>query len=91
MTTYTYKITGNVTYNESDETEDGLVEVQIEEYVEVDEMSAHAAFEKFFEENAQYEFYGSLKTCDQETYGKKGATYRDQNEGQTVDIDLVKK
>lgn len=87
---YTYKIEGNVTYNDAD-TEDGFATVEISETVEVEEMSAQAAFDKFFAENEQYEFYGSLNTCDAETRGKKGATFKDQNEGQTIEVELLEK
>jgi len=80
---YTYQITGSVTDNDSQST------VTIDETITVDEMSAQSAFDKFFADNDQYDFFGSLKSCDQETRGKKGATYRDQNEDQTVDVELV--
>lgn len=85
---YTYSIVGDVTYNDA-ETEDGMLKVKIDETVEIKEKSTEKALEVFFEENNQYEFYGSLKTVDAETYGKKGATYRDQNENQTIDVDLI--
>jgi len=85
---YTYKIEGTVIYNEADNDE-GYVTVEILETTEVEEMSADAAKEKFFFENPEYDdSFGSMKTCDQETRGGKGATYRD-NEGRTIDVDLV--
>lgn len=88
MKKFTYNITGQMTYNDAD-TKDGFETVEIDETIEIDEMSPSTALAKFLEENEQYEFYGSLKTCDAETHGKKGATYRDQNEHQTVNIGLV--
>ena len=86
---FNYKITGQITYNDA-ETEDGFLTVEIDEEVEIDEMSADEAFNQFLIENEQYEFYGSLKSCDAETYGKKGATYYDQNEEQTIKVELIK-
>lgn len=85
---FTYKITGQITYNEA-ETKEGYSTINIEEEVSIDEKSASAAFEHFLEENEQYDFFGSLQTCDAETGGEIGATYRDQNADQTIDIDLV--
>ena len=82
MTEYTYKIAGNITC-------DGFETVEIEEYITIAEMSAEKALETFLTENEQFDFFGSLKTCDVETGGRKGATFRDQNEDQTIDVDLV--
>jgi len=90
MSTFEYRIKGQVTCSEAD-TDDGFATVEIDEIVEIDEMSPEAAKERFFEQNAQYKFYGSLKTCDAETGGKKGATYKDQNEDQTIEVDLLEK
>lgn len=87
---FEYKITGQITYNEA-ETEEGRDTVDLVETVEVDDMSAGGAFKKFLDENEQYEFYGNLKTVDAETGGKKGATYCDQNEDQTIEVELVAK
>ena len=87
---FTYKITGNITYNHA-ETEDGFATVEIDEKINVEEMDAKKAMEVFLEENEHYNFFGSLKTCDAETGGKKAATFRNQNENQTIDIDLVEK
>lgn len=90
---FTYRITGQITYNDAD-TEDGILTVDIDEEITVEEitveeMSACEAFDTFLAENEQYEFYGSLTTCDVETGGKKGATYRDQNADQTINVDLI--
>lgn len=85
---YTYKIEGQVNYNEA-ETDEGYATVEISETVEVDEMSAEAAKERFFAENPQYDdFFGSMKSCDQETRGKKGATYKD-GVCRMIEVDLV--
>jgi hypothetical protein len=85
---FTYKITGKITWNEA-ETEEGYETIEIDEKVQVEEKSASEAFAQFLKENEQYEFYGSLKSCDAKTGGKIGATFRDKNEGQTIDVDLV--
>ena len=85
---YTYSIKGQATYNDAD-TESGFATIDLDETVETSEMSAQAAKDKFFTENEQYDFFGNLKTFDQETGGKKGATFTDQNEGQTIDVELV--
>lgn len=57
---YTYKITGNITYNEA-ETEDGFDTVEIEEYITINEMSAEKALEIFLAENEQFDFSGHSK------------------------------
>jgi len=88
MEIFTYNITGQMTRNDAD-TDDGFETVEIYETIEIDEMSPSTALAKFLEENERYEFYGSLKTCDAETRGKKSETYRDSYEHQTVNIDLV--
>jgi hypothetical protein len=88
MTEYTYEITGTITYNQA-ETEDGFKTVEIDETITIDVMSAEKAFETFLSQNEQYDFFGTLKTCDAETMGCNGATFRDSNEGQTIDIELI--
>ena len=88
MTTFTFKISGTLTYNDAAGTEDGFATVAINEFITVDEMSAEKALENFLEENKRYDFFGKLKTCDTKTHGKKGATYKDQKENQTIDVEL---
>lgn len=85
---YRYSIKGRITYNEA-ETDSGFKTVDIDESVDVDERSCVAALEKFLDDNPQYDFFGTLKTCDVETAGEKGATFRDQNEDQTIDVELI--
>ena len=88
MTTFTFKISGTLTHNDAAGTEDGFATVAINEFITVDEMSAEKALENFLEENKRYDFFGKLKTCDTKTHGKKGATYKDQKENQTIDVEL---
>lgn len=85
---YTYSIKGQVTFNDA-ETESGFATVTLDATIETDEMSAQAAKDKFFSENEQYDFFGNLQTCDQATGGKKGATFTDQNNDQTIDVELL--
>jgi len=59
----------------------------LQQLIELD--CPETALGKFLAENNHYEFYGSLKNCDAKTHGKKGATYRDQNENQTIEIDII--
>lgn len=87
---YTYKIEGLVNHNDADNDE-GYATVGVIETVEVDEMSVEAAKEKFFAENEQYDdFFDAMKNCDQETHGKKGATYKD-SQGRVIEVELLKK
>ena len=88
MEKFIYTIKGQVTYNQADN-KDGFKTVEINETIKVDEMNPETALGKFLAENNHYEFYGSLRNCDAKTHGKKGATYRDQNENQTIEIDII--
>ena len=45
MTEYTYKIIGNLTYNDAAGTEDGFATVAINEFITIDEMSAEKALD----------------------------------------------
>ena len=83
----TYEIKGTITYNQA-ENEDGFETVEIQEYQEAE--SATEAFDIFLEENEQYDFFGKMTMYDADTRGKKWATYQDQNEGQQIDVTLVK-
>lgn len=87
---YTYTIKGHVNYNEA-ETEEGYATIEIDEIIEMEELGAQEAKDKFFEENTQYDdFFGSAKTCDKETHGKKGASFIYQNNPEiTLDVDLA--
>ena len=85
---YTYTINGQVNYNNADN-DSGNATVDVSETVIVDEMSAQTAKDAFFAHNEQYDdFFGTAKTCDAETAGGKGATYKD-NDGLVIDVDLV--
>ena len=88
MTEYTYKITGNLTYNDAD-TEDGFATVEIEDFITVEEMSAEKALELFLQENECYDFFGKLTQYDADTRGKKWSLFRDQNEGQTIRVEYA--
>jgi len=88
MEKYTYNITGQMSHNDAD-TDNGFETVAIDEEIEIFEMSPATALSLFLENNERYEFYGHLETCDAKTHGKSGATYRDKNERQVVDINLV--
>ena len=85
---HVYSIKGQVTHNQADN-EDGFGTVNIDETVDIDVKSTSDAYDKFFTEHPEYDFFGALQTCDAETHGGIGATYRDQNEDQTVDIELI--
>ena len=85
---FTYSIKGQVTYNEAD-TKTGFETINIDEVIHIDDMSAEAAKDKFFADNEQYDFFGSLMTCDAKTYGKKGATFSDQGESQIINVELI--
>ena len=64
--------------------------VEINETIEVSELSATAALEKFFQENEEYDDFFQLKTCDIETYGKKHATFIDATDNdRKLYVDLV--
>jgi hypothetical protein len=82
----TYKIEGNITYNQAD-TEDGFATVEILEYQEAE--NATEALEKFLEDNTQYDFFGKMTMCDADTRGEKWARYADQNEDQFISVDIV--
>lgn len=85
----TYQIKGHVNCNDA-ETDDGNLTVEINENVTTDELGADAALRKFFAENEQYDDFFDLKTCDQETYGKKGASFIDRTDSdRRLDVDLV--
>ena len=84
----TYEIKGNITYNQSDESKDGFATVEISEmYVDAD--SCEEALEKFLEDHEEFDFFGSLKEYDAETRGHEWARYRDQNEDQTIMVEVV--
>jgi predicted chitinase len=86
---YTYRITGKVNYNEA-ETEDGNQTVELNETIETEELGAESALRQFFDDNPQYDDFYSLKTCDAETRGEKGATFKDRtDETRWIDVELV--
>lgn len=86
---YTYQIKGQVNYNDA-ETEDGNLTIEINETVEIDELGAESALRAFFAENEQYDDFFDLKTCDQETYGKKGASFTDRTDNdRRLYVDLI--
>jgi len=88
-TSYTYRLTGTVNYNESDETEDGNIDVDISETVEIDTKSARDAFAKFFDDNPQYDFFGNhVVSCDADTCGKVWARFKDQTADRSVMVEL---
>ena len=87
---YTYLIKGIVTYNDA-ETESGYESIEINEEIDVDELGAQNALNLFLKENEQYDFYGLLTSCDAETRGNKGASFCDQNEDQSIEVELVNK
>ena len=89
MTTFTFKISGTLTYNDAAGTEDGFATVAINEFITVDEMSAEKALENFLEENKRYDFFGKLTQYDADTRGKKWSLFRDQNEGQTILVEYA--
>lgn len=84
-----YRITGHVNYNEA-ENEEGYETVEIDEIVEVDELGAGAAFDKFFAENEMFDSWFMLKSCDPETRGKVSASFIDTtDEERWLYVDLV--
>jgi len=87
---YTYKIKGRVSYPGDQGDGYELISIDINETVEVEEMGAEEAFWTWLDKDEQEEcqFFGRLTTCDAKTYGKKGATLIDQNEEQTIDVEL---
>ena len=82
----TYKIIGDVTYNEA-ETEDGFDTVEIDEFVEGS--TAIAAFENFMEDNRQYDFFGHCTDVDAETRGGVWAVFQDRNKGQRIFVETI--
>ncbi len=48
---YIYLIKGSLNYNQSNDTEDGNMTLEIEEYIETEKFDAEAALRKFFDEN----------------------------------------
>jgi len=83
----TYRIQGQLTYNEA-ETESGRETININEKFNSDADNCHEAFGEFLADHEEFDFFGSLKSCDVETSGKKGATFYDSNEEQWIDVDL---
>jgi len=89
--TFTFAIKGIVTCNTA-ETETGFCNVEIDECIEIDEISAQKAKNKFFEENEAYEYHGKLIKCDAQTGGLKYQLYytgiNETNE-QFLSIDFI--
>jgi hypothetical protein len=84
-----YTIKGEVSYNEA-EIEAGVETIQIDEVFETSSAgNCEEAFREFLQINTQYDYFGKLKTCDLETYGKKGATFYDSNESQKIEVELI--
>lgn len=83
-----FRITGKITSNVA-ETESGYETVDIDETIETEVGCAAAALTQFLDENQQYEYFGTLKTCDAYTYGQIGAHFYDQNENQAIDVERV--
>ena len=83
-----YRIKGELTYNET-ETEAGFPTVEIDEEFESEAECCIDALAPFLEAHPEYDYFGSLKTCDAETYGKKRAHFYDQNEEQTIDVESI--
>jgi len=83
----TYKIEGNLTYNQSEETEDGFCNTEISEYIEAE--NAPEALDLFLEENEQYDFFGRMTLCDADTRGRKWAKFVDQNERHFINVEIV--
>ena len=83
----TYKIEGNLTYNQCEETEDGFCDTEISEYIESE--SAPEALDLFLEENEQYDFFGRMTLCDSDTRGCKWAKFSDQNQGHYLMVEVV--
>lgn len=89
MKEYTYKITGKITFTDSCDVESGIETVCIEEHITIGERSAAKALESFLSENHQFDFFGKLTQVDAETRGGNWAQYRDQNEDQTIMVEII--
>lgn len=82
----TYKIEGNLTYNQA-ATEDGFEDVNISREVEAD--NASEALDLFLEKNGQFDFFGGMDLCDADTRGGKWAKFSDQNQGHYLMVEIV--
>ena len=82
----TYRIIGQLTYTESEETEDGFKTIEIDEIFKCDAENLTTVLEMFLSAHPEYIYFGTLRGCDPETHGKNYASFYDPNENQIIKV-----